>query len=153
MATSTKGCNKCFTRAGLSIRLLQAVCFVSNLALISFITKAGFRGGILCISPRPPGHPTEFREKDMPSVASKLFLIALAVLVLLGQMFAQGGATGAITGTVQDPSGAVVAGAEVRIVNQDRGVLTRRTKTDGNGSFNATLRPVGPDNLSVTTPR
>src|SRR5205809_340551 len=88
----------------------------------------------------------------MPRAASKLFLVALAVLALLGQMFAQGGATGAITGTVQDPSGAVVAGAEVRIVNQDTGVLTRTAKTDGNGSFTATLLPVGTYTLSVTSP-
>src|SRR5437660_3331974 len=88
----------------------------------------------------------------MPRAASKLFLIALAVLASLGQMFAQGGATGAITGTVLDPSGAVVAGAEVRIVNQDTGVLTRTTKTDGNGSFTATLLPVGTYILSVTSP-
>src|SRR5256884_2416931 len=78
--------------------------------------------------------------------------IALVGLSLLSQMFAQGGATGAITGTVQDPSGAVVAGAEVRIVNQDTGVLTRATKTDGNGSFTATLLPVGTYTLSVTSP-
>src|SRR5947208_3166675 len=151
MAASTKGCNKCFTRAELSTRLLQAGCFLSNLALISFITKVGFRGGILCISPRPPGHPTEFREKDMPRVASKLFLIALAVLVLLGQMFAQGGATGAITGTVLDPSGAVVANADVHIINQDTGVVARTTKTDGSGSFVVQLLPVGTYTVAVTS--
>src|SRR5437588_5856391 len=88
----------------------------------------------------------------MPRAASKLFLIALAVLALFGQMFAQGGATGAITGTVLDPSGAVVAGAEVRIVNQDTGVLTRTTKTDSNGSFTATLLPVGTYTVNVTSP-
>src|SRR2546430_10443895 len=121
MAASTKGCNKCFTRAELSTRLLQAGCFLSNLALISFITKVGFRGGILCISPRPPGHPTEFREKDMPRVASKLFLIALAVLVVLGQKFAASSATSAITGTGPEPSGASLANAALRIVNQRTG--------------------------------
>ncbi len=54
---------------------------------------------------------------------------------------AQGGATGAISGTVLDPSGAVVASAEIRIVNQDTGTLTRTTATDANGSFTATLLP------------
>src|SRR5947199_532610 len=87
----------------------------------------------------------------MPRAASKLFLIALAVLALFGQMFAQGGATGAITGTVLDPSGAVVAGAEVRIVNQDTGTLTRTTKTDSNGWFTVTLLPVGTYTINVTS--
>src|SRR5947209_2784223 len=86
----------------------------------------------------------------MPRAASKLFLVALAVLALLGQMFAQGGATGAITGTVQDPSGAVVANADVRIVNQDTGTLTRTTKTDSNGWFTVTLLPVGTYTINVT---
>jgi len=87
----------------------------------------------------------------MPSVASKLFLIALAVLVLLGQMFAQGGATGAITGTVLDPSGAVVANADVHIINQDTGVVARTTKTDGSGSFVVQLLPVGTYTVAVTS--
>src|SRR5437870_697084 len=87
----------------------------------------------------------------MPRAASKLFLVALAVLALLGQMFAQGGATGAITGTVQDPSGAVVAGADVKITNQDTGVVTRSTKTDSTGSFTATLLPVGTYTVSVSS--
>ena len=87
----------------------------------------------------------------MPRAASKLFLIALAVLALFGQMFAQGGATGAITGTVLDPSGAVVANADVRIVNQGTGFIARTTKTDANGSFTATLLPVGTYTVNVTS--
>jgi type V secretory pathway adhesin AidA len=47
---------------------------------------------------------------------------------------AQGGATGAIFGTVQDASGAVVAGAQVVIVNQDTGVTERTLSTDGAGT-------------------
>src|SRR5438552_7862384 len=77
--------------------------------------------------------------------------IALVGLSLLSQMFAQGGATGAITGTVQDPSGAVVAGADVKITNQNTGVVTRSTKTDSNGSFTATLLPVGTYTVSVSS--
>src|SRR5436309_4995297 len=87
----------------------------------------------------------------MPRAASKLFLIALAVLALFGQMFAQGGATGAITGTVLDPSGAVVAGAEVRIVNQGTGFIARRTRADANGSLSATVLPVGRCTVKVTS--
>jgi Carboxypeptidase regulatory-like domain len=68
--------------------------------------------------------------------------LAIVVVCLLGQAFAQGGATGAITGTVQDQSGAVVANADVRIINQDTGTVTRITKTDATGSFTATLLPV-----------
>src|SRR2546428_14184564 len=78
----------------------------------------------------------------MHTLASRLLWIGLVGLLLVGQALAQGGATGAITGTVQDPSGAVIAGAEVRIVNQDTGVLTRTAKTDANGSFTAPLLPV-----------
>ena len=59
-------------------------------------------------------------------------------LVWAAQALAQGGATGAISGTVLDPSGAVVSGAEVRIVNQDTGSLTRTITTDANGVFTAT---------------
>ena len=62
---------------------------------------------------------------------------------------AQGGATGAISGTVLDPSGAVVAGADVRIVNQDTGALTRTAKTDANGSFTAQLLPVATYTVTV----
>ncbi len=75
----------------------------------------------------------------------------LVGVALLGQAFAQGGATGAITGTVQDPSGAVVANADVRIINQDTGTVTRATKTDASGSFTATLLPVATYTLNIAS--
>jgi hypothetical protein len=86
----------------------------------------------------------------MSSFARSLLWILLA-LSLAGQAFSQGGATGAITGTVLDPSGAVVAGAELRMLNQDTGVLTRSTKTDSTGGFTATLLPVGTYTVSVNS--
>jgi hypothetical protein len=64
-------------------------------------------------------------------------------LTLAAQLMAQGGATGAITGAVQDPSGAFVANADVRITNQDTGVLERTVQSGPDGSFIATLLPVG----------
>ncbi len=70
---------------------------------------------------------------------------------LLGQALAQGGATGAISGTVQDASGAVIANADVRITNQDTGTVTRATKTDSTGSFTATLLPVGTYMVGVSS--
>src|SRR5713101_5096568 len=74
----------------------------------------------------------------------KGILLTIVVYLCLGTLvFAQGGATGAITGTAQDSSGAVIAGATVRIINQDTDVLSRTTKTDANGLFTATLLPVG----------
>jgi hypothetical protein len=85
----------------------------------------------------------------MRSLFGRLLWISLVVAMLAAVGFGQGGATGAITGTVQDPSGAFVAGAEVRITNQDTGVVTRTTKTDSSGSFTATLLPVGTYTVTV----
>jgi hypothetical protein len=90
------------------------------------------------------------REACMPTLVQKWVWIGL-VLALIGQALGQGGATGAITGTVEDPSGAVLAGADVRILNQDTGALTRSLKTDANGSFTATLLPVGSYTVTVTS--
>jgi Carboxypeptidase regulatory-like domain/TonB dependent receptor len=77
------------------------------------------------------------------------FCSTLVVIGLALAAFGQGGATGAITGSVQDPSGAYVAGADVRITSQETGVLVRTVKTDANGSFTAPLLPVGTYTVTV----
>ena len=50
---------------------------------------------------------------------------------------------------MQDPSGAVVANAEVRITNQDTNVLERTVTTGADGTFTAPLLPVGTYTVSV----
>ena len=60
-----------------------------------------------------------------------------------GFVLAQGGATGAIAGTVQDASGAVLSGAKVDIVSEATGQMERHLTTDSSGVFTATLLPVG----------
>jgi hypothetical protein len=81
----------------------------------------------------------------------RLVILSLIALAFTAQALGQGGATGAITGTVQDPSGAVIANAEVRITNQDTNVLERTVTTAADGTFTAPLLPVGTYTVSVQT--
>jgi hypothetical protein len=75
--------------------------------------------------------------------------IACAILVCLVALFicvcpamAQSATTGALTGTVTDPSGAVVSGAAVTATNVGTG-QERTTTTDASGSFKLSLLPPG----------
>jgi len=74
---------------------------------------------------------------------------SVAVLALAIGAFAQGGATGAVTGTVQDPSGAFVPNAKVLITNQNTAVAERSVTTGPDGSFTAALLPVGTYLVSI----
>ena len=85
----------------------------------------------------------------MSSSSIRFIVFSLIALALTAQVFAQGGATGAIAGTVQDPSGALVANADVRITNQQTNVLERSVKTGSDGSFIAPLLPVGTYSVSI----
>ena len=89
------------------------------------------------------------RENIMSGILVRSIAFTLLALSLAAQAFAQGGATGAIAGTVQDPSGAVVAGADVRITNQDTKIIERSVKTGPDGAFTAPLLPVGTYTVSV----
>jgi hypothetical protein len=78
-----------------------------------------------------------------------IWISFMAVVAVVAPAFAQGGATGAITGTVQDASGAFIANAEVQITNQDIRVLERTVRTDASGSFTTPLLPVGTYTVGV----
>jgi hypothetical protein len=85
----------------------------------------------------------------MPRPLQRLIWISFTALALIAQAIAQGGATGAISGVVQDASGARIANAEVRITNQDTKVLERTVKTGAEGSFTAPLLPVGTYTVNI----
>ncbi len=72
-------------------------------------------------------------------------VVALAVCAVAG-LFGQAG-SGTITGTLTDPSGAVVPGATVVILNTDTGVA-RSTSTNQAGIYSAAF--LQPDDYSVT---
>ncbi len=90
--------------------------------------------------------------------ARKLFkpsLLQLGLLALLaaffpgGQLLAQ---TGSITGTVLDPSGAAIPGAQVQLINQATGDVTRNAAADSSGVFRALNLPAATYKIKVTAP-
>src|SRR5437764_2641276 len=83
-----------------------------------------------------------------------LFVLALAAVLLLmaNPSFAQSlGNAGTIQGTVLDPTGAAVPGADVSILNRISG-YTQTTKTDSTGAFRLSNIPPNPYHLEVKVP-
>src|SRR5437773_327276 len=77
-------------------------------------------------------------------VSRRFFLLVLPFFLsgfAGARVFAQGGATGAISGTVVDTSGGAVAGAEVRIIDTRTDVLARKVLTNTDGTFIVPLLP------------
>src|SRR5262249_43739012 len=73
------------------------------------------------------------------------------LLALLGgpTLRAQVGTEGSILGTATDSSGAVIAGAEVTVVNLDTG-LKKTTVTNNQGIFEILALPRGPYSVTVS---
>jgi len=88
----------------------------------------------------------------MKSLWKMLVASSLFVALSAGMTFAQGGATGAIEGVVQDASGAVIANAKVIVKNEATGEVLRQTTTDTSGLFVVTLLPVATYSVEVAQP-
>src|SRR5882724_837382 len=77
-------------------------------------------------------------------------LLQTTLAILLVTLFGQAQTfRGAINGTVADPSGAVVAGAEVRAINNGTGVALS-TSTTSDGQFSFQDLPLGSYKITVT---
>lgn len=79
-------------------------------------------------------YPNISRRKRFPQLSISLVLFLLFSLVPPG--WAQSTSFGTITGTVNDPAGALVSSAKITIKSVETG-LTRDLETDTNGNYNA----------------
>jgi len=77
------------------------------------------------------------------------FALILLILIVAQHAFGQGGATGAITGVVQDKSGGGVSGAKVTVLNEATKEVLRTEATDSSGLFTMTLLPAGKYTIHV----
>jgi len=78
----------------------------------------------------------------MQKIIRGLIFVGLLLGILSGKAtFGQGGATGAILGTVVDVNGDQVAGADVQIINAATDAMVRRLTSGTDGTFEATLLP------------
>src|SRR5215470_10291234 len=71
------------------------------------------------------------------------FLVLALALISVPAAFSQGGATGAVSGTVLDVNGGSVADAEVQIINSATNTVVRKLNAGSDGAFVATLLPPG----------
>ena len=88
----------------------------------------------------------------MTMIVNKFRWLLMLAFCLPLSTFAQGGANGAISGVIKDPSGAAVANAEVRITNAASATEIRAISTGPDGSFAASLIPPGTYTVTVKAP-
>ena len=82
-------------------------------------------------------------------IALRLLIGCVFLIVTSGAVWAQ--ATAQISGTVADPTGAVLPGVEVAVTQVDTG-LTRTVVTNETGLYSLTNLPVGPYRLEAVLP-
>ncbi len=93
------------------------------------------------------------REEIMQKKFTTMWLLSIALTLILGFGGASSQAqtiTGSIRGTVTDPSGAVIAGAQVVITNVETGVVTK-TVSDRAGVYSVSFLTIGNYTVSSIT--
>jgi hypothetical protein len=101
-------------------------------------------------------HPTQGNSCAGPQQARLLKparLLQFALLALLAVLFPGArlhAQTSTIVGTVVDPSGAAIPGAQIQIVDEATGNVTREAVSDANGTFRALNLPVATYKVKVT---
>lgn len=85
-----------------------------------------------------------FFTRATKSISTALFLVCLLALTALGQQ----STTGSLSGTVNDPSGAVVAGATVTVTRVETGA-TRVGETSSSGTFEFETMAPGKYSIAV----
>jgi len=100
------------------------------------------------VSARAPRQEGQEEVAMIPSnLRRSVFLLSALTIVFSTRMFAQGGGNAAITGTVSDPTGALVPDAKVTVTQESTGVK-RSVTTNASGAFNVPSLP--PDKYHVT---
>src|SRR5205814_1128180 len=82
-------------------------------------------------------------------VVRRFLSIALFITALTSAALAYQSNSGTISGTVTDPSGALIPGASVEIANHVSG-YTRTAKTDSSGQFRFYNVPFNPYHMTIT---
>jgi outer membrane receptor protein involved in Fe transport len=82
-------------------------------------------------------------------VTCGLLVCLVALCISVSPVLAQSASTGALAGTVTDPSGSVISGATVTATSLDTGQI-RTAATDASGSYKFSLLPPGNYSLKIS---
>jgi len=93
--------------------------------------------------------PEERHVESAHRAAGRLFLTVLLILFVTWAGMAYAGVTASISGTVKDASGAIVAGATVKAVNVETGIVQTQT-TNSQGYYSFQALPLGHYDIQIT---
>src|SRR6266513_2245701 len=84
-------------------------------------------------------------------MVKKIVMLGLFCFAMAGMLWAQAVSVAQITGTVKDPSAALLPGVEIKVTQAETG-YTRSVITDETGAYIIPNLPVGPYKLEATLP-